>query len=188
MGVFGAVFALAIFAAPVFAVENPQQQAASTTGWVYRWINFAIFAGLIVWAFTRSKTRAYFSAHQTQIADAIAESARAREEAEREQRQAESKMAALDTQVAELRTQAERDSAAEAERIRVLAHDETRRVAQSAEMEIRAAERAAEMELKSIAARVAMERAERLLRERVSAQTESALFEGFVAELQGAAR
>jgi len=183
-----AILAFAFWAVPVFAAENPQQEATSTAGWVYRWINFAIFVALIVWFFTRRKTRHYFSAHQNQIAEAIAESARARDEAEREEREAESKMAALETQVAEMRAQAERDSAAEAQRIRALAREEAKRVAQSAQVEIRAAERAAEMELRSIAARAAMGRAEALLRDRVNAQTESTFFEGFITELEGAAR
>jgi F-type H+-transporting ATPase subunit b len=182
-----AVFALAVFATPVFAVTNPQAEAASTTGWVYRWINFLILVAALVWVFAK-KTPPYFRARQKAIADAIAESARAQEEAQRQEREAEQKMSLLDNEVADLRARSKRESAAEGERIRALAQEEAKRVAQSAQAEIRAAERAAQMELKAIAARVALERAEALLRERISAQTELRLFNRFVAELEGAAQ
>lgn len=179
-------FALAIFAAPVLAATNPQEEAGTTTGWVYRWINFLIFFGALIWAFTNKGTKAYFRNRQKAIGDAIAESARAREEAERQQRAAEQKMASLDKEVADLRARAKQESTAETQRIRALAQEEAKRIEQSAQLEIRAAERAAQSELKAIAARLAIERAEALLRDQVNPQAESNLFRGFVAALQGA--
>ena len=178
-------FALGVFAIPVLAATNPQEQADTTTGWIYRWINFLIFVGVLVWVFAK-KTPAYFRSRQRAIADAIAESARAREGAERQERAAEQKMAALQSEVADLRARAKEESAAEAQRIRAVAQEEAKRVEQSAQMEIRAAERAAQNELKTIAARLAIERAEELLRDQVDSQAESNLFDGFVAALQGA--
>lgn len=179
-------FTLAIFAAPVLAAANPQEEAGTTTGWIYRWINFLIFVGALIWAFTNKGTRAYFRSRQTTIGDAIAESARAREEAERQQRAAEQKMTSLDKEVADLRARAKQESAAETQRIRALAQEEAKRIEQSGQLEIRAAERAAQSELKAIAARLAIERAEALLRDQVNPQAESNLFRGFVAALQGA--
>lgn len=179
-------FALAVFAAPVLAATNPQEEASSTTGWVYRWINFLIFFGALIWAFTNKGTRTYFRSRQKSIGNAIAESARAREEAERQQSAAEQKMTSLDREVADLRARAKQESAAETQRIRALAQEEAKRIEQSAQVEIRAAERAAQSELKAIAARLAIERAEALLRDQVNPQAESNLFRGFVAALQGA--
>lgn len=179
-------FAFAIFTAPVLAATNPQQEADTTAGWVYRWINFLIFVGALVWAFTNRGTRAYFRGRRKAIGDAIAESARAREEAERQERAAEQKMASLDKEVADLRSRARQESAAETERIRALAQEEAKRIEQSAQVEIRAAERSAQSELKAIAARLAIERAEALLRDQVNSQAESNLFRGFVTALEGA--
>ncbi len=178
---------VAFAAAPVLAATNPQEEASTTTGWIYRWINFSIFAALIVWGFTNKGTRGYFRNRQKGISDAIAESARAREEAERQEREAEQKMASLDREVADLRSRAKQESAAEAERIRALAREDAKRIEQSAQLEIRAAERAAQMQLKAIAARMAVERAEDILRNRVTAQTDSTLFRGFVSALEGSA-
>lgn len=184
----GALTMLVAFAAaPVLAAANPQEDASTTTGWIYRWINFSIFVALIFWGFANKGTRAYFRSRQHSIGDAIAESARAREEADLQQRAAEQKMASLDREVADLRSRAKQESTAEAERIRTLAREEAKRIAQSAQLEIRAAERAAQMQLKAIAARMAVDRAEDLLRNRVNTQTESTLFRGFVSALEGSA-
>lgn len=177
---------LAFLAAPALAATNPQEEASTTTGWIYRWINFSIFAALIAWGFANKGTRAYFRSRQKSIGDAIAQSARAREEAEREQVAAQQKMASLDQEVAELRNRAKQESAAEQERIRALAQEEAKRIEQSAQLEIRAAERAAQMQLRFIAAHMAIDRAEDLLRKEVDNRTEANLFRGFVSELEGA--
>jgi F-type H+-transporting ATPase subunit b len=184
-GVCVVVFCFAILAGPAFATANPQEEADTTTGWIYRWINFLIFVGVLVWAFAK-KTPPYFRSRQEAIANAIAESAHAREEAERQQRAAEQKMASLESEVVDLRARAKQESAAEAQRIRALAQEEAKRIEQAAQVEVRAAERAAQTELKAIAARLAVERAEDLLRDQVNSQAESNLFRGFVAALQGA--
>ncbi|HEV2287345.1 MAG TPA: ATP synthase F0 subunit B [Candidatus Acidoferrales bacterium] len=179
-------FMAALYAAPVLAQSNPADEANSTTGWVYRWINFGIFAAVLIWAFAK-KTPPAFRHRREVIGAAIAESTRAREEAERQQREAETKMATLEKQVEELRARAKKESAAEVERIRALAQEEAKRIEQAEQMEIRAAERAAQLELKAIAARMAVERAEALLQQQMTPTVEAGLFRGFVADLQGSA-
>lgn len=181
------LFALVVLAAPVLAQANPQEEAATTTGWIYRWINFSIFVAVLVWFFVK-KAPPFFRSRQQEIAGAIAESARARQEAERQQAEAQRKMASLDAEIADMRARAVKESAAEGERIRALAQEEARRIRESAQGEIRAAERAAQTELRVIATRLAMERAGAMLRERINTATESELFNGFVAELEEAAK
>ena len=181
------VFALGVLAAPVLAQANPQEEASTTTGWIYRWINFSIFVAVLVWFFAK-KAPPFFRSRQDEIAGAIAESARAREEAERQQAEAQRKMASLDSEVAAMRERAKRESAAEGERVRALAQEESKRIRDSAQGEIRAAERAAQTELRVIATRLAMERASAMLRERINTVKESELFNGFVAELEEAAK
>jgi len=180
------MFTCALYTAPALAATNPEEAAGTTTGWIYRWINFGIFVAVLVWVFVK-KTPPYFRGRQEAIAAAIAESARAREAAERQQREAEAKMATLEATVAELRARAKRESAAEAERIRALAREDAKRIELAGQAEIRAAERAAQMELKTIAARVAIDRAKTLLEQQMTPQTDAALFRGFVAELAGSA-
>jgi F-type H+-transporting ATPase subunit b len=178
--------AIASFAAPALAATNPQEQAESPVGWVYRWINFSIFVGVLIYVFYK-KTPPFFRRRQEVIGEAIAESSRAREAAERQQREIDEKMATLDAQVVELREHAKRESAGEVERIRALAKEEAKRIEQAAKFEILVAERAAQIELKALASRLAIERAEGLLRQQVTPHKERVLFSGFLTELEGIA-
>jgi F-type H+-transporting ATPase subunit b len=182
--IVGAGFGFVLAAMPVLAAENPQEAADSTTGWVYRWLNFLIFVGIIAYFFWK-KSPPFFRRRRQEIAEAIAESTRAHEEAEGQQREAEAKLAKLDLEIAELRERSKHEIAAEIERIRALAQEEVKRIEQAGRMEIVVAEHTAQMELKALAARLAIERAEALLRQRMTPQSDAALFGGFVAELEG---
>ena len=61
------------------------------------------------------------------------------------------------------------------------------KIERAAQAEIAAAERAARIELKALAAQSAVERAEVLLRDKLTPTSESGLFTAFVAELEGSA-
>jgi F0F1-type ATP synthase membrane subunit b/b' len=172
-----------LLAAPAFAQENSPSPADSTMGWVFRWLNFAIVVALLVYGF--GKAVPYFRRHAQEISEKIAEGTRAREAAEADRRAAQAKLAGIDTEVAALRADAKRGAQAEGERLRAQARAEAEAIERSAQMEIAAAERAARMELKALAARIAVERAEAVLRSELTPRTEAALFGNFVAELEG---
>ncbi|MGH9758955.1 MAG: hypothetical protein ACRD4M_14555, partial [Candidatus Acidiferrales bacterium] len=53
--------ALLLAAGPALAQEGGSSPADSTTGWVFRWVNFAVAAGLIVYGFY--KAGPYFHDH-----------------------------------------------------------------------------------------------------------------------------
>jgi F-type H+-transporting ATPase subunit b len=186
---FGAAFtvtiaAILLAALPATAATNPEEAANSTTGWVYRWLNFLIFLGIIVYFFWK-KSPPFFRRRREEISQAIAESSRAHEEAERQQREAEAKLAMLDVEIAELRERSKVEIAAEIERIRALAQEEAKRIEQAGRVEVLVAEHSAQMDLKALAARLAIERAEALLRQQMTPQADAALFGGFVLELEG---
>jgi F-type H+-transporting ATPase subunit b len=182
-----AAFAPCIFAAaPLLAAEGNESAADTTIGWVFRWLNFALVfggGGYILAKYAPS----FFRRRADVIAAAINEAARVKAEAEQRRREAEAKLADLDKEIAEMRAKARRDADAEVERIRALARDEQQKIERAADAEIQAAERAARMELKTIGGRLAIERAEALLREEMTPKTEAALFRNFLAELEGSA-
>lgn len=184
-GLSAGSLAFAVFLAASTALaqdSSPTAQADTTTGWWYRWINFAIVIAAIVWAF--SKAAPAFRARSREISEQIAEGARARESAEQRKREAQAKMAAIPQEVAELRAQAKRAEEAEAKRIAELARREVQTIEHALQAEIAAAERAARIELKIWAARIAIERAEVVLRKEITPQAEGTLFSTFVTELQ----
>jgi len=162
--------------------EGAGDPVYSTTGLAFRMINFLIVAYGAWYLFAKKLPKA-FRARAEVIAASISEATRAKQEAERLLREAEEKTARLEQEVAELRVSAQRDAAAEAERIRTAAREEAAKIERAAAMEIQAAERAARMELKAVAAQLAVERAEVVLRGEMTPATEEALFRAFVSDL-----
>jgi F-type H+-transporting ATPase subunit b len=188
LGAIAAIFICHLFVAavPVLAQEGEASPAETPTGWVFRWLNFAIVFGAITYAMVKYAGPA-FRRHAEEISEQIAEGARAREAAERQRKEIEAKLAGLEAEVAEMRVQARRDAEAEAQRLRALAREEAQKIEAAAQAEIAAAERAARMELKALAARQAVERAEALLREELTPKAEAAIFAAFIQELAGSA-
>jgi F0F1-type ATP synthase membrane subunit b/b' len=173
---------LAWLTLPALAAEGAAPDPVENAGTLFRWLNFAlVFAGL-VWVL-RKFGGAYFRGNARAIGASIREAMEARASAERESREAGERLAAVDFEIQELRRTAARESAAEAARIRALAQAESEKIAQAALAEIAASERAARHELRALAARVATERAAKMVRARLNAAREAALFQSFVDDL-----
>ena len=185
---FRFLFALAavvlLFAGSVHAAEEESSGDLfhQTIGWIFRWIHFVVVFGGLGYLLAK-KGPAFFRQRAETIVASITESARIKEDAGRRLHEAEEKLARLDQDVAALREAARREAAAEAERIRSATQDEGRKIERAAQAEIQAAERAARMELKALAARLAVEQAEALIRQQMTPQTEAAILQSFVQNL-----
>lgn len=174
----------AIFAAlPAFAQEAGGDISDSPSGWIFRWLNFAIVFGVIAYCVVKFGTP-YFHGRAEQVSEQIAEGARAREAAEKQRQAALQKLAGVPAEVAQIRADAKRSGEVEAQRLRALARGEAEMIAKAAQAEIAAAQRAARLELKGLAARLAIEHSESLLREQISPSVQAGLFEGFVVDLE----
>jgi len=180
----GILFSMLLIALPALAQGESAPPEDTTTGWIFRWLNFSIVFGAAVWAL-KTKAGPAFRKHADAIQAAIAEGTRAREEAEQRRQEAEQKLAGIPQEVEALRAEAKRDADAEAERIRKLARDEAAKMDHAAELEIAAAERAARLELKATAARLAIERAESQLRQQLNPPADSQLVRNFIGDLDG---
>jgi F-type H+-transporting ATPase subunit b len=170
-------------AMPLLAQEGEASPVDSPTGWVFRWLNFAIVFGVIAY-FAVKKGGPYFRRQAEEISRKIAEGTRAREAAERQRQEVQAKLANIENEIAGMRAEAKRDAEAEAQRLRALGREEAEKIERAAQAEIVAAERAARMELKVFAARLAVERAEAQLRQELTPKSEAALFQAFVQELE----
>lgn len=182
-------FALLLFvcAMPLLAQESSTPpEANSTVGWIFRWVNFAIVFGAIAY-YAVKKGGPYFRRNAENIAQKVAEGARAREAAEQRKRDIQAKLARLDQEIEQMRAAAKRDSEAELQRLRAMARDDAQRIEQAAQAEIAAAERATRLELKALAARLTVERAESLLKAELDAASDAALVRAFVGDLAGRA-
>jgi F-type H+-transporting ATPase subunit b len=178
------LFLLFFTAIAAHAAEEGGQAAVERTNELFKWINFAIVAGLIAWVFLKL-TPPFFRKNADAISSAITKATAAKAEADRQLRQAEAQLASLEQQVAELRAAAQGEGAAEAERIRSLTQLDAGKIGVAASAEIEAAERAARLELKAIAANLAVDGAESLLAQQLTPQAQESLVAAFVKSLEG---
>ena len=170
------------FAAAAFAAEAGGKPAEGPTE-IFKWINFAIVAAALLWF--ANKGGPWFRDNAKNISSAITKAQAAKAEADRQLKDAEQRLARLEEEVRALRIQAEKEGAAEAERIRALAKSDLEKVGVAVKREIEAAERAARLELKALAAKLAVDGAESLVAKQLTPQTQDALIAGFVKSLEG---
>lgn len=177
-------FAMLVGAGSLRAAEEGAKAATEHFSEIFKWINFAIVAGLIVWLFAR-KLPPVFRKNAESIGSAITKATSAKAEADRQLREAETKLANLQKEVGALREEANREAAAEAERIRAATLSDEQKIAAAAQGEIEAAERAARMELKELAAKLAVDNAESLVVKQLTPAVQESLISSFVKTLEG---
>lgn len=165
---------------PVKAFARITGLGLHTAYWVLVAINFLIIALLVLWALKKNLP-GMFKARTETIRKSMDEARHASEDANRRLSDIESRLGRLDSEIAQMKTQAEADMAAEEQRIRAAAEEERKHILASSEQEIEAAARAARRELKSYAAELAVSLAEKRIT--VDPKTDEALVHTFVREL-----
>lgn len=175
---------LFLWAAVSAHAEEGGGSATERASEIFKWINFAIVAAVLIWVFAK-RLPVWFRGNADKISSAITKATAAREEAERQVREAESKLANLKQEIAALQATAQREAAEEGERIRALAQSDAKKVGFAAQSEIDAAERAARLELKALAASLAVDGAESLLAKQLTPAAQESLLDTFVKSLEG---
>jgi F-type H+-transporting ATPase subunit b len=174
--------------------ENAQFKYSPTVKWIAKQfgldphlayfilliINFAILI-LFFWVLLRGKIPAMFRNRTNSIQSAIREARAASAEATEKLKNVEARLARLDSEVASIRTEAEKQATAEEQRIRTSAEQDKTRVVESAKMEIDAIVRNARHELKNYAATLAVDIAAKRIN--VDENSDRALVRDFVSQL-----
>jgi len=166
------------------AADEADHAAVGRATEIFKWINFSIVAGVIVWVFGKLLPPV-FRKKADAISSAIKNATNAKAAADARLREAEAKLLNLEKEVAELRASLERESAAELQRLRAATETDAQKIAAAAKTEIEAAERAARLELKALAANLAVDGAETLLATKLTPQTQESLISNFVKSLEG---
>jgi F-type H+-transporting ATPase subunit b len=151
---------------------------------IFKWINFAIVAGVLYWVFAKYLPPKFRSRAET-ISSAITKATSAKAAAEAQLREAETRLANLQKEVAGLHAHAEKEAAAEVERLRAATQSDMQKIAAAAKAEIEAAERAARLQLKARAANLAVDGAELLLAKQLTPKAQESLISNFVKSLEG---
>ncbi len=147
---------------------------------VYWFLNFVLVVLFFVFLF-RSSVPKMFRDRTAAIQKGIREAQAASAEATRRLSDIEVRLAKLDTEVAEIRSSAEHEAAAEEQRILQAAEEDKRKILESVETEVGAIARNARRELKTYAATLAVDLASRKIK--VDDATDQALLREFVGQL-----
>ena len=180
----GILFVALFAVAGVHAAQERESPAVEGATELFKWINFAIVAGAVLWLCLK-KGPAFFSSRASAISSAITKATSAKAAADSQLRDAESKLANLQVEITELRAISERESAAEVARLRTATQGDAQKIAAAAKAEIEAAERAARLELKALAATLAVDGAESLLEKQLTPKAQESLISSFVKSLEG---
>jgi F-type H+-transporting ATPase subunit b len=182
---FGGALLVVLFTAwSAHAAEEGGNTATARANEIFKWINFAIVAGLAAWVFLKL-TPPFFWKNSENIGSAMTKATTAKAEADQQLREADEKLARLEQEVAQLRATAQREATAEAERLQAITQSDIQKVGLAGKAEIEAAERAARLELKAIAANLAVDGAEALLAKELTPKAQESLVAGFVKSLEG---
>lgn len=158
-----------------------EEHASNIDAW--KWANFAIIAGVIGWVAVKFGGP-FFQARTVEIRKEIDEAARIHEEAERRYAAVEARLANLDKEIEQLRANAQAEGAAELARLKAETDAQLVKIERHSQNQIAAALKTARIELRSYASALAIELAEKRVRERLSAENERMLIGAFVSEIE----
>lgn len=144
------------------------------------WLNFVIIAAALSWLMKKNLP-GVFRSRTAFIQRAMEEARKASEDANRRLTAIEARLSKLNVEIGEIRAAADRDAAAEEQRIKVAAEEDARKIVESAEQEIAAAAKSARRELTAYAADLAVSLAIKQIH--VDAATDQALVRNFAQQL-----
>jgi F-type H+-transporting ATPase subunit b len=154
--------------------------SVETASFLAFFFNFAVIAGIILWAARKSLPGA-FRNRTAAIQKAMQEAQKASEEARRRLAEIESRLMKLDVEIGMMRDAAEKEATAEEARIQAAAREDARKIVEAARQEIAAAAKSARHALTAYAADLAVGLAQKQIR--VDAATDEALVREFATQL-----
>jgi len=175
----GATFKHSASVKKIGSVMGLDADHAST---VFEVLNFAVLAILIGLVLVKMLPKT-FLARNAAIQKALLDAHTATEQAGERLSGVEARLAKLDSEIAAMRAQADKDSALDEQRIKASVEDEKRKILAAAEQEIAAAAANARRQIQKYAAELAIEQAARKLV--VTAETDRLLVQNFARRLGG---
>jgi F-type H+-transporting ATPase subunit b len=156
---------------------NPDQAATAFTV-----ANFVVLALLVGWFLIRQLPKT-FQGRNSAIQKHLVDARTATEEANARLSSVEDRLKSLDSQIAAMRAQAEKDSALDEQRIKASVEEEKQKILAAAEQEISSATTLAQKQIQQYAAELAIDQAARRLV--VTAETDRLLIQSFARRLGG---
>jgi F0F1-type ATP synthase membrane subunit b/b' len=168
---------------PAAAAEHGTGEHKQGPSDLWKWANFVLLAGALGYMIGKN-AGPFFESRTQQIKRDMLESAAARKAAESRVAEVEQRLANLESEIAALRAESQKELTGEAERMSQQIAAEIAKVQTHSEQEIVAAGKAARMELKRYSAHLAVGLAEEKIRNRMTPGTQAELVQSFVHNLK----
>jgi F-type H+-transporting ATPase subunit b len=156
--------------------------SVETAATAFQVVNFVLLAAGVLWLLAKMLPKT-FRARNSAIQKHLVDARTATEEASARLSGVEERLKKLDEQIAAMKSQAEKDSAAEEARVKAAVEEERQKILSTAEQEIAAATSQAHRQLQQYAAELAIEQAAKKLV--VTAETDRLLIQNFARRLGG---
>ncbi len=150
---------------------------------LFRWINLALLVGGLFYVL-RKPLRAFFTERSASIRTSLEEGRKALEVSQAQLKAVEDKLQHLHEEIAEFKLAATREMGEERERMRQATAQEAEKMLQAARNQMDTATKAAQLELRLYTARLAVELAEELIRQRLDDAGRRRLVDQFLAKLE----
>jgi F-type H+-transporting ATPase subunit b len=169
---------------PAASVEKEAAAEHSDPMLKWKWINFAILAGVLGYMIGKTAPP-FFKGRTAAIQRDIREATKLREQAENRAREMEQRLAAIGQEIEQLRREAKEAMAHEGERIRQETANQIARVQQAAEQEIASHAKHATQELKAYSAKLAIDLAEQRIQSQMNGDIQNMLVSRFLHDVNG---
>ena len=168
---------------PASMMVAPEQGPREGHEAIYRWINFLLLAGALVYL-GRKPLAEFFTQRSTAVRKALEEGRKALESSQAQLSAVEAKLRHLEEDIAAFKASVAREMESERQRLREAAAAEAEKIKESARAQMELALRSAKLELRIQAAQQAVELAEEMIRQRLDDAGRSRLFSRFVTGLK----
>jgi ATP synthase F0 subunit b len=183
------IFDLLIRPALFLAAEPTEAAGFWNNPSLWRVINLLIFVIILVYILLKKiRIGKVFDDRAASIVKELEQAKRDKQEAQDRLKELESRLAKLDQEVAQIRSDTERDSAREAERIRTAAAADAEKIRQTAQREIEGAMKAGRSELRAFVAEHAVALAEGIIRREIRPDDNTRMVNKFIEDLSEAGK
>jgi F-type H+-transporting ATPase subunit b len=163
-------------------VEHAEEHAESPWAVVFRWVNFLILFGGLGYLLKAPAVQ-FFESRQTAIRSGLENAHQAQEEAQVRMSEIEKRLGSLSLEVAELRRQAEQESASDREGILAEARRDVERVMEQSKQEVERVARSVEKDIKEHIADLVIDHAGRTLRTEMTQDDQKRVIVRFINDL-----
>ena len=175
-----------VFISPalLFAAEAAEQTDIWHNYTLWRVINLLVFVIILVYILrTKVRIGQVLDNRAASIVKELEQAKREKQEAQARLAELEARLGRLDQEVADIRAEAERESAREAERVRQAAAADSEKIRQTAQREIEGAMKAARGELRAFVADQAVALAEGMIRREIRPEDNTRMINRFIDDL-----